>query len=142
MRNHAVDSIAGKVEAAKNAEMAQQVPEGLKKLTKAEAIAWNQYIQARTDWKQSDLRTLHRLCRNGTKLGKIERQLMREPVMVETANGGMAANPIYALHEKMEKAIRDDIKLLGINTPAYVRKDPAKPAAPKRGKAAPVSLLK
>ena len=68
------DSITAKVQAAKSAIGKTKPPEGLARLLKKEWTAWRQYTDARHDWREADLRTLHRLVKNESKLAKLEQE--------------------------------------------------------------------
>ena len=144
MREHASDSIAGKVAAARAVEASYDVPEGLPSLSELEQTAWNQYIAHKTDWKPGELRQLHTLVRMETKLAEIEAEAaVAEFTMQPTENSMIREHPIHAMVVKQQAAIVTQLRAIGLTSPYQHGGKPQSPAQPSnRGKRGKVSLLR
>ena len=143
MRKNAIDSIAGKVEAAINAHRDYLVPEGLEDLLKSERIAWKQYTSSKSGWEESELRSLHALVKHETQLAKMGKEAAKTDFTYEKPGGGNAAEPIHGEYRNAQKMRHEMLRLLGL---VFAGRDTTKvanaPTGSTRGKKATVSRLK
>ncbi len=140
-RKAAADSIAGKIANAQAAEKEYDTPEGMENLTKTERIVWNQYVKARTGWKEAELRTLHRVVKLETELRKGQREAKKTPLFYEKISGDYAAHPLHAEVRHMQKMLHSELRVIGLqidpkHAGAIIRSGATAPET-TRGKKAP-----
>ena len=114
MSQSASDSVRHLVRTA--TPVKHEPPGDLPKLTVKERRAWVAYLQARTDWRESDLRVLHQAIKLETRWLKADKAASREPLTVETSNGPKA----HPIHSEARAALRDwqsALRFLGLNQP-------------------------
>lgn len=141
IKKSAADSTQGKL-AIKLAETKEyDIPEGLEKLTKAEKIVWNRYTRARTDWKEVEFCTLHRIVKMETGLKKLVAESKKTPPIYEKHNGDMAPHPIHAEMRNALKMFHTELKIVGLQVDSRrsgtIGQDGVKAKTSSRGKKPP-----
>ena len=134
MRKPAVDSILGKVEAAKRSQVAWKVPEGLSALNKSEQSVWHQYTSARSDWNDSGLRQLHRLVKMETLAHKIGNEASKTPAVCAGHGGTPKAHPIHAESRAYHASLNSILSLLKLTPGESASVRDIQPAGSTRGK--------
>jgi hypothetical protein len=90
----------------------------MEELTKAERIAWDQYIRGLNDWKEHELRRLHMVVKRETQLEELREQCRHEPYKLEkTSSTGdvvFYANPIHAEYNKAETGLLALVRSIGL----------------------------
>ncbi len=141
-RQPAVDSIQGKIEAAKGACNPDEVLQGLKKLTKAERNRFDHRIAARVHWKATEIIDLHAIIKQETRVAKIEREAATTPRLTTRGlHGDLAPHPIHGELRAERQLLNTMLRMIGLDHKAGVKKDTGAPMS-KRGKSAPVSMLR
>lgn len=91
-------------------------PTDMLRLTKKEQLAWEDYIQARTDWRAADLRVLHQVVKLESAWVKAKRESKRTPLTYTTDNGPKA-HPVHAEARAAFSAWQSALRFLGLNQP-------------------------
>lgn len=136
-RRSAIDSIQAKIARNSRPTLSFDIPKGLDPLNERENAAWNDYIEAKSEWKASELRTLHRMV-------KIESELLDKRSEAESLE---SKDPFHKEVRDITKLLHCELRLLGLyvtQNQAGSSKGDGKLASQGRGKkkTADISLLK
>lgn len=113
-RQAAVDSTQHLVSGSQKLDL--EPPADMLRLTKKERSAWEDYIQARTDWRASDLRVLHNVVKLETAKVKADREAKKTPLTYDSEHGPKA-HPIHAEARAARKGWQEALRFLGLNQP-------------------------
>lgn len=136
------DSIAAKTRGALAHEMGFLPPDSLPELAESEKIAWNEYTRQRNEWKEAELRGLHRLVRLEAKLLELQQEADETPAIYKKANGDFVAHPIHGEVRQLHRLVHSEMRVIGLQTTrdeARTKKGEGVSAVPK---AAKLSLLR